>query len=129
MTNNVENGIIKHQRADGPATVLAIGKAVPPTAYPQSEYPIFDITNTRPISKSNLLEFVKDIVIREVSRLAEKAGIQALAEWGQSREKIIAKRNRIGRAQEDYVRLDPGKSVSSLSGACFLFFNLKGTSS
>ncbi|KAL3686679.1 hypothetical protein R1sor_009253 [Riccia sorocarpa] len=84
MTNNVEKGIIKHQRADGPATVLAIGKAVTPTAYPQSEYPdfFFDITNTRPISKSNLLEF--DIVIREVPRLAEKAGIQALAEWGQS---------------------------------------------
>ena len=38
----------KHQRAEGPATVLAIGKAVPPTAYPQSEYSdfFFDITNT-----------------------------------------------------------------------------------
>ncbi|KAL3698753.1 hypothetical protein R1sor_012829 [Riccia sorocarpa] len=61
MTNNVENGIFKHQRAYGPATVLAIGKAVPPTAYPQSEYPdfFFDITNTRPISKSNLLKFAR----------------------------------------------------------------------
>jgi len=37
----------KHERATGPATVLAIGKATPPTAYPQSEYPdfFFNITN------------------------------------------------------------------------------------
>lgn len=37
----------RHQRATGPATVLAIGKANPPTAFPQSEYPdfFFDITN------------------------------------------------------------------------------------
>ncbi|CAM6099909.1 unnamed protein product [Calypogeia fissa] len=37
----------KHKRAEGPATVLAIGKAVPPTAYPQSEYAdfYFNVTN------------------------------------------------------------------------------------
>lgn len=38
----------KHERATGPATVLAIGRATPPTAYPQSEYPdfFFNITNS-----------------------------------------------------------------------------------
>ncbi|KAL2630827.1 hypothetical protein R1flu_015513 [Riccia fluitans] len=116
----------KHQRANGPATVLAIGKAVPPTAYPQSEYPdfFFDVTNTNhktdlktkfsricknsginkryfhcteEILKANpamctykdpSLNVRQDIAIREVPRLAEKAAIQALAEWGQSRDEI-----------------------------------------
>ncbi|OAE31352.1 hypothetical protein AXG93_4510s1280 [Marchantia polymorpha subsp. ruderalis] len=47
MANN-GNVSYRHQRAVGPATVLAIGKATPPTAYPQSEYPdfFFDVTNT-----------------------------------------------------------------------------------
>ncbi|OAE21227.1 hypothetical protein AXG93_3833s1050 [Marchantia polymorpha subsp. ruderalis] len=46
---NIGNGAAyRHPRAVGPATVLAIGKATPPTAFPQSEYPdfFFDITNS-----------------------------------------------------------------------------------
>lgn len=48
MANNANATAYKHQKAEGPATVLAIGKATPPTAFPQSEYPdfFFDITNT-----------------------------------------------------------------------------------
>ncbi|KAL3675981.1 hypothetical protein R1sor_025929 [Riccia sorocarpa] len=125
-TNDNVNTSYKHQRAVGPATVLAIGKAVPPTAYPQSEYPdfFFNITNTshktdlktkfaricknsginkryfhctEEILKANpaictykepSLDVRQDIAIREVPRLAEKAATQALAEWGQSRDKI-----------------------------------------
>ncbi|KAL3696523.1 hypothetical protein R1sor_010599 [Riccia sorocarpa] len=116
----------KHERAVGPATVLAIGKATPPTAYPQSEYPdfFFKITNTEnktalkakfaricnnsgikqryfhcteEILKANpqmctyqdaSLDVRQDIAIREVPRLAEKAAIQALTEWGQPRSQI-----------------------------------------
>ncbi|CAM6129936.1 unnamed protein product [Calypogeia fissa] len=38
----------KHQRAEGPAAVLAIGKAVPPNPHPQSEYAdfYFNVTNS-----------------------------------------------------------------------------------
>nr|AUG98245.1 stilbenecarboxylate synthase [Plagiochasma appendiculatum] len=116
----------KHERAVGPATVLAIGKAVPPTAYPQSEYPdfFFNITSTNhktalkskfaricansginqryfhcteEILKANpsmctykdaSLDVRQDIAIREVPRLAEKAAVKALAEWGQPRSSI-----------------------------------------
>ncbi|KAL3696522.1 hypothetical protein R1sor_010598 [Riccia sorocarpa] len=116
----------KHERAVGPATKLAIGKATPPTAYPQSEYPdfFFKITNienktalkakfaricnnsgikqryfhcTEEILKANpqmctyqdaSLDVRQDIAIREVPRLAEKAAIQALTEWGQPRSQI-----------------------------------------
>ncbi|BBN03332.1 chalcone synthase [Marchantia polymorpha subsp. ruderalis] len=116
----------RHQRATGPATVLAIGKANPPTAFPQSEYPdfFFDITNcndktalkakfaricknsginkryfhcTAEILRANpcmctykeaSLNVRQDIAIREVPRLAEKAAIKALEEWGQPRRQI-----------------------------------------
>ncbi|OAE21225.1 hypothetical protein AXG93_3833s1030 [Marchantia polymorpha subsp. ruderalis] len=48
MASNGNGAAYRHPRAVGPATVLAIGKATPPTAFPQSEYPdfFFDITNT-----------------------------------------------------------------------------------
>nr|AUG98246.1 stilbenecarboxylate synthase [Marchantia paleacea] len=126
MANIVNAAAYKHRRAAGPATVLAIGKATPPTAYPQSEYPdfFFDITNTshktelkakfaricknsgintryfhctEDILKANpsmctylepSLDVRQDIAIREVPRLAEKAAIEALAEWGQPRDQI-----------------------------------------
>nr|AHY39237.1 stilbenecarboxylate synthase 1 [Plagiochasma appendiculatum] len=126
MANIVNATAYKHQKAEGPATVLAIGKATPPTAFPQSEYPdfFFDITNTNhktqlkakfaricknsgintryfhcteDILKANpsmctylepSLDIRQDIAIREVPRLAEKAAIEALAEWGQPRDQI-----------------------------------------
>ncbi|BBN03333.1 chalcone synthase [Marchantia polymorpha subsp. ruderalis] len=116
----------KHERATGPATVLAIGRATPPTAYPQSEYPdfFFNITNsnektalkakfaricqnsgikqryfhcTEEILKANpamctykdaSLDVRQDIAIREVPRLAEKAAVRALEEWGRPRSEI-----------------------------------------
>jgi hypothetical protein len=47
--NNIHNQrmIRSQQRAEGPATVLGIGTAVPPTEFPQSSYPdlFFDICN------------------------------------------------------------------------------------
>lgn len=116
----------KHQRATGPATILAVGTAVPPNAFPQSEYPdfFFNITNTNEkvklkekfsricknsgintryfhcdeaVLKANpslctykdpSLDVRQDIAIREVPRLAEKAAIKALKEWGQPRSQI-----------------------------------------
>ncbi|KAL2643222.1 hypothetical protein R1flu_010809 [Riccia fluitans] len=93
----------KHERAVGLATVLAIGKANPPTAYHQQRIhkvksPIcfsrLPTLNTRTPSRPNSFEFViirvssRDIAIREVPRLAEKAAIQALEEWGQPRSQI-----------------------------------------
>ncbi|KAL3696998.1 hypothetical protein R1sor_011074 [Riccia sorocarpa] len=116
----------KHERASGPATVLAIGKAVPPTAFPQSEYAdfFFKVTDTNhktglkskfaricansginqryfhcteEILKENpamctykepSLDVRQNIAIREVPRLAEKAAVKALAEWGQPRSLI-----------------------------------------
>nr|BAD42329.1 chalcone synthase-like [Marchantia paleacea subsp. diptera] len=126
MANKANATACRHQKAEGPATVLAIGKATPPTAYPQSEYPdfFFDITNashktqlkakfaricknsgintryfhcTEDILKANpsmctylepSLDVRQDIAIREVPRLAEKAAIEALTEWGQPRDQI-----------------------------------------
>ncbi|KAL2642625.1 hypothetical protein R1flu_010212 [Riccia fluitans] len=116
----------RHQRSIGPATVLAIGKATPPTAYPQSEYAdfFFDITNsndktalkskfaricknsgintryfhcTEEILRANpsmctfkdaSLNVRQDIAIREVPRLAEKAAVKAIEEWGHPRSHI-----------------------------------------
>jgi chalcone synthase len=47
--NNIHNKrmIRSQQPAEGPATVLGIGTAVPPTEFPQSSYPdlFFDICN------------------------------------------------------------------------------------
>ncbi|BBN08756.1 chalcone synthase [Marchantia polymorpha subsp. ruderalis] len=126
MANNGNGAAYRHPRAVGPATVLAIGKATPPTAFPQSEYPdfFFDITNTshktelkakfaricknsginkryfhctEDILRANpsmctylepSLDVRQDIAIREVPRLAEKAAVEALAEWGQPRSQI-----------------------------------------
>lgn len=44
----------KHKRAEGPASILSIGKAVPPTEFLQSEYPDFFFNVTNSNDKPNL---------------------------------------------------------------------------
>ncbi|KAG6548288.1 hypothetical protein Mapa_010341 [Marchantia paleacea] len=116
----------QHERGIGPATVLAIGTAHPPTAFEQETYPdfYFDVTGctenvalksrfrricersginrryfhmTQKVLEENpsicsymdgSLDARQEIAIREVPRLAEKAAIKVLQEWGQSRSSI-----------------------------------------
>ncbi|ERN15745.1 hypothetical protein AMTR_s00039p00070110 [Amborella trichopoda] len=108
---NVE-AIRKAQRAEGPATIMAIGTATPPNSVDQSTYPdyYFRITKseksmikkrymylTEEILKENptvceymapSLDARQDMVVVEVPKLAKEAATRAIKEWGQPKSKI-----------------------------------------
>ncbi|KAG5006352.1 hypothetical protein JHK85_024894 [Glycine max] len=104
--------IRKAQRAEGPATVMAIGTATPPNCVDQSTYPdyYFRITNSdksmikkrymylnEEILKENpsvcaymapSLDARQDMVVVEVPKLGKEAATKAIEEWGQPKSKI-----------------------------------------
>ncbi|RVX06944.1 Chalcone synthase [Vitis vinifera] len=106
--------IRKAQRAEGPATVLAIGTATPANCVYQADYPdyYFRITNrmvkksminkrymhlTEEILKENpnvcaymapSLDARQDMVVVEVPKLGKEAAAKAIKEWGQPKSKI-----------------------------------------
>ncbi|XVE81417.1 hypothetical protein DITRI_Ditri15bG0061700 [Diplodiscus trichospermus] len=104
--------VLKTQRAEGPATVLAIGTSIPPSCVDQSTYPdyYFRITNseksmikkrymclTEEILKENpnvcaymapSLDVRQDMLAVEIPNLGKAAATKAIKEWGQPKTKI-----------------------------------------
>ncbi|KAJ0093079.1 hypothetical protein Patl1_25906 [Pistacia atlantica] len=94
--------VLKAQRAEGPATVMAIGTATPPNCVDQSTYPdyYFRITNSehktelkqkfkRMCEKSMIKKrYMQDMVVVEVPKLGKEAATKAIKEWGQPKSKI-----------------------------------------
>ncbi|KAK2966800.1 hypothetical protein RJ640_007648 [Escallonia rubra] len=102
----------KAQRAEGPATIMAIGTATPVNCVNQSTYPdyYFRITKseksmikkrylhlTEKILKENpkMCEYMapsldarQDIVVVEVPKLGKEAATKAIKEWGQPKSRI-----------------------------------------
>ncbi|KAK2966798.1 hypothetical protein RJ640_007646 [Escallonia rubra] len=102
----------KAQRAEGPATIMAIGTATPVNCVDQSTYPdyYFRITKseksmikkrylhlTEQILKENpkMCEYMapsldarQDIVVVEVPKLGKEAATKAIKEWGQPKSRI-----------------------------------------
>ncbi|KAJ6307606.1 hypothetical protein OIU76_017411 [Salix suchowensis] len=90
----------KAQRAEGPATILAIGTATPPNCVDQSEYPdyYFRITNSehkvelkekfKRMCEKSMIKKRQDMVVVEVPKLGKEAATKAIKEWGQPKSKI-----------------------------------------
>ncbi|KAK3187812.1 hypothetical protein Dsin_027373 [Dipteronia sinensis] len=102
----------RSQRADGPATIMAIGKANPPNCVDQSTYPdyYFRVTNSeKTIIKKRYMflteEFLKEnpnlatydtpsldvrqeILMVEIHKLGKEAALKAIKERGQAKSKI-----------------------------------------
>ncbi|KAL2892458.1 Chalcone synthase [Bienertia sinuspersici] len=96
------------QRADGPATILAIGTANPVNEMCQAEYPNFYFRDKSMIKKrymhvteellnenphmcdynASSLDIRQDILATEVPKLGKEAAVKAIKEWGQPRSKI-----------------------------------------
>ncbi|RDX83962.1 Chalcone synthase 1, partial [Mucuna pruriens] len=100
--------IRKAQRAEGPATVLAIGTATPPNCVDQSTYPDYYFRDKSMIKKRYMylneeilkenpsvcaymapsLDARQDMVVVEVPKLGKEAATKAIKEWGQAKSKI-----------------------------------------
>ncbi|KAJ1414945.1 Thiolase-like [Sesbania bispinosa] len=80
------------QRAEGPATILAIGTANPPNCVEQSTYPdyYFRITNSEHKTelKEKFQRMYKTWWLWRVPRLGKEAAAKAIKEWGQPKSKI-----------------------------------------
>ncbi|OMO79999.1 hypothetical protein CCACVL1_13243 [Corchorus capsularis] len=92
--------IRRAQRADGPATILAIGTSTPPYCVEQSTYPDYYFRITKSEHKTELKDKFKricekscvkrrqDMAIVDVPRLGKEAAVKAIKEWDQPKSKI-----------------------------------------
>ncbi|OAY76333.1 Chalcone synthase 1 [Ananas comosus] len=87
--------IRRAQRAEGPATVLAIGTATPANCVYQADYPdyYFRITKSEHLTElkekfKRMCKLYYDVVVVEVPKLGKEAAAKALKEWGQPRSRI-----------------------------------------
>ncbi|KAL0388261.1 UNVERIFIED_CONTAM: Chalcone synthase [Sesamum radiatum] len=95
MARTVEE-IRRAQRAEGPATVLAIGTANPPNCEKSKIKKRYTyITEEMLKENPNICDFMapsldarQDIVVTEVPKLGKEAAEKAIAEWGQPKSKI-----------------------------------------
>ncbi|KAH1236758.1 Chalcone synthase 1 [Glycine max] len=92
--------IRKAQRAEGPATVMAIGTATPPNCVDQSDKSMIkkrymylneEILKENPSVCAYMapsLDARQDMVVVEVPKLGKEAATKAIKEWGQPKSKI-----------------------------------------
>ncbi|CAL0314888.1 unnamed protein product [Lupinus luteus] len=82
------------RRAEGPATIMAVGTATPSNCVDESTYPDFYFRVTNSVHKIELKKKFKrmyarqDMVVVEVPRLGKEAATKAIKEWGQPKSKI-----------------------------------------
>ncbi|TXG72536.1 hypothetical protein EZV62_001115 [Acer yangbiense] len=70
----------RSQCVEGPATIMAIGKANPPNSVDQSTYPDYYFRVTNSEHKTDLKKKFK--------RICKEAAMKAIKQWGQSKSKI-----------------------------------------
>ncbi|KAE8713555.1 Chalcone synthase [Hibiscus syriacus] len=80
--------IRKAQRAQGPATVLAIGTSTPPNCVDQNTYPDYYFRITKGEHKVELEEKFKRKTLWWLRCLGKEAAVRAIKDWGQPKSKI-----------------------------------------
>ncbi|KAH1215263.1 Chalcone synthase 1A [Glycine max] len=80
--------MVRSTRAEGPATILAIGNATPLNSVEQSTYSDYIVHVYQCHNLDYIVHQKARLVVMEVPKLGKKAAKKAVEEWGQPKSKI-----------------------------------------